>query len=206
MARVQVVLDPPELEEDGLRLRSCCLTREQYRAFCHANPELRIERLASGEVVIMPPTHSRSGAQNAALVAQLVLWAHKDGRGVAFDNNTGFDLPNGANRSPDAAWVLKSRIEALSQEDREEYLPLSPDFVIELRSRSDRLSDLKNKMQEYIDSGTRLGWLIDPIVRQAHIFRPGLAFETLANPGTLSGDPELPGFQLDLTPVWNPGV
>lgn len=206
MARVQVVLDPPELEEDGLRLRSRCLTREQYRAFCRANPDLRIERLASGEVVIMPPAHSRSGAENAELLFQLKRRAAVDGQGVAFDSSAGFDLPDGSNRSPDVAWVLKSRIEALSQEEREEYLPLSPDFVIELRSRSDRLSDLKNKMQEYIDNGTKLGWLIDPSVRQVHIFRPGSAVETLANPGTLSGDPELPGFQLDLTPVWNPGV
>jgi Uma2 family endonuclease len=192
MSRVQVVLDPPELEEDGLRLCSQCLTREQYRAFCRANPDLRIERLASGEVIIMPPTHSRSGAQNALLIAQLVLWARKDGRGVAFDNNTGFDLPNGSNRSPDGAWVLKSCIDALSQEERAEYRPLSPDFVIELRSRSDRLSDLKNKMQEYIDNGTRLGWLIDPLTCSVHVYRPGSAVETLANPAALPGDPACP--------------
>src|SRR4051812_28541681 len=104
MARVQVVLDPPELEEDGLTLRSHCLTRQQYRAFCHANPDLRIERLACGEIIIMPPAHSRSGAQNAALTARLSRWADIDGRGLAFDSSAGFDLPNGSNRSPDTAW------------------------------------------------------------------------------------------------------
>ncbi len=206
MARVQVVLDPPELEEDGLRLRSQCLTREQYRAFCQANRELRIERLASGEVVIMPPAHSRTGFQNIRIATQLDNWAIRDGRGLAFDSSAGFDLPNGANRSPDAAWVLKSRIEALSPEERQDYLSLSPDFVMELRSQSDRLPDLKSKMQEHIDNGPKLGWLIDPLTRQVYIFRQGVAVEMLSNPAVLSGDPELPGFQLDLTPVWNPGV
>jgi Uma2 family endonuclease len=206
MARLEVVLEPPELAEDGLKLRRRCLTREQYQAFCQANPDLRIERLASGEVVIMAPAHSRTGFQNIRIATQLDNWAIKNGQGFAFDSSTGFDLPNGANRAPDASWVLKSRIDALNPEDRKGYLPLSPDFVVELRSSSDRLADLQDKVQEYIDNGTRLGWLIDPLTRQVLVYRPGAGVQTLADPATVSGDPELPGFQLDLTPVWNPGV
>jgi len=140
------------------------------------------------------------------IASQLDNWAIKDGSGLAADSSTGFDLPNGSNRAPDAAWVLKARIDALTEEERAEYFPLCPDFVIELRSKSDRLPSLKDKMQEYIDNGTRLGWLIDPLTRNVYVYRPGSPVETLANPLTLSGDPELPGFQLDLTPVWNLGA
>src|SRR5687768_16040516 len=132
-----------------------------------------MERLASGHVIIMPPAHSRSGRRNIRIATQLDVWALRDGTGIAFDSSTGFDLANGATRSPDAAWVLRSRIAALSPEEQEEFLPLSPDFVVELRSRSDRLQDLQEKMREYIDNGTRLGWLIDPKDRRAYIFRPG---------------------------------
>jgi Uma2 family endonuclease len=206
MARVNVVLDPPQLEGGGLTLGTRRLTREEYRAFCRANPELRIERLASGEVIIMPPAHSRSGAQNAEITFQLRRWAATDGNGIAFDSSTGFDLPDGSNRSPDAAWILKSRIEALSAEEKDEYLPLCPDFVVELRSKTDRLPKLQEKMQEYIDNGARLGWLIDSLKRIVYVYRPGANVEKLVNPETLSADPELPGFRLDLNDVWNPGL
>jgi Uma2 family endonuclease len=205
MARLQVVLDPLESDEEGVSLRTRELTREQYRALCHANPDLRIERLATGEVIIIPPAHSRTGHQNLQITSQLNSWAIKDGRGVAFDSSAGFDLPNGANRAPDAAWVLKSRILTLSEEERAEFLPLCPDFVLELRSRSDRLRDLQEKMQEYIENGARLAWLIDPIAGQALINRPGAVVEELKEPAVLIGDPELPGFRLDLTGVWKPG-
>lgn len=204
MARLEVFLEPPEPEQGGLTLRQFALTREQYAAFCAANRDLRIERLATGEVIIMPPAHSRTGFQNVRIVSQLDVWAMRDGGGYAFDSSTGFDLPNGANRAPDAAWVLKSRLHALSPDDKEGFFPLSPDFIVELRPRSDRLAEVKARMEEYLENGTRLGWLIDPFERKLHVYRPGAAVETLDEPLSVSGDPELPGFRLDLQDIWNP--
>ena len=205
MSRLQLDLEPLEAGEEVL-LSSRNLTREQYLAFCAANSDLRIERLASGEIEIMAPAHSRTGLQNAAITRQLGNWAESDGRGMAFDSSAGFDLPSGANYGPDAAWVLKSRIAALRADQKEDFLPLCPDFVVELRSKSDRLAKLKRKMQDYIDNGARLGWLIDPLTRTVYVYRPGVAEQEIANPTELSGDPELPGFRLDLKPVWEPGL
>lgn len=119
----------------------------------------------------MPPAHSRTGYQNAELSRQLAEWTIRDGRGVAFDSSAGFDLPNGANRSPDCSWVLKSRIQSLTEDQRADYLPLCPDFVIELRSKSDRLATLQDKMIEFIENGARLAWLVDPLTRSVHVYR-----------------------------------
>ncbi len=182
------------------------MSREDYRAFVAGNPDLRIERTAQGEVIIMPAAHSRTGYQNSELSAQVRNWARQDGRGVAFDSSTGFDLPNGSNRSPDAAWVLKSRLEALTPEQKSEYLPLCPDFVAELRSKSDRLPMVREKMREYLGNGARLGWLIDPLERRVEVYRPGAAPQMLVQPVTVSGEPELLGFSLDLTYIWEPEV
>ena len=179
-------------------------SRDEYREFCRANPELRVERNAMGEVIVMPPAHSRTGRQNQWISQQLGVWADRDGTGIAFDSSSGFDLPNGSNRSPDASWVLRSRIDALSPEDRDEYLPLCPDFVIELRSRSDRLAELNAKMREYLDCGARLGWLIDPLERAVTVFEPNLPPHRLESPPSISGDPVLPGFVLHLERVWDP--
>ena len=206
MSRLQVDLEPLETEQESLSFLPRSLTREQYLAFCAANPNLRIERLASGEIVIMAPAHSRTGIQNAAITSELRDWAKRDGRGLVFDSSAGFDLPSGANYSPDASWVLKSRIAALSDTQKQDFLPLCPDLVVELRSKSDRLATLKAKMREYVDNGARLGWLIDPLTRTVYVYRPGVAEEELKNPQELSGDPELPGFRLDLNPVWEPGI
>ncbi len=195
----------PELSENlHITTPPARITREQYSEICRTNPDLRIERTAEGEVIIMPPAHSRSGEQNVKLTTRLCNWAEQDDTGVAYDSSTGFDLPNGANRSPDASWVLKSRLERLTPEERAQYLPLCPDFVIELRSKTDRKSVLHAKMREYIENGARLGWLIDPIDREAFIYRPESAVEHLLQPATLSGDPVLPGFILDLAVIWNP--
>lgn len=182
------------------------MSRAEYQAFVVANPDLRIERTAHGEVIVMPAAHSRVGYQNSELTGQLRNWARQDGRGVAFDSSAGFDLPNGAIRSPDAAWVLKSRLSSLTPAERAEYLPLCPDFVVELRSRSDRLSMVQAKMREYVDNGARLGWLIDPLERKVQVYRPGSPPEVLADPASLAGDPEMPGLIVDLTYVWNPEV
>lgn len=181
------------------------MTRQDYHAFVAANPELRIERSARGEVVIMPPAPTRSGYQNGEISGRLLDWSLKDGRGIAFDSSAGFDLPNGSNRSPDASWILKSRVSLLTPDERNEYWPICPDFVVELRSKSDRLADVQEKMREYLDNGAQLGWLIDPIERKAHVYRPGSPPEILEEPAAIQGDPELPGFTLDLAEIWNPG-
>ncbi len=182
-----------------------CMTEEQFGEFCAQNSELRIERTGEGALEIMPPTFIDTGSRNAGVTADLTIWARQDGSGVAFDSSTGFTLPNGAVRSPDASWVLRSRLEALTEEERQGFGRICPDFVIEIRSASDRLSTLQAKMQEYIDNGALLGWLIDPIGRRAYVYRPGVAVVALDAPRTLSGDPELAGFALDLGAIWEPG-
>jgi len=170
--------------------------------FCQTNREWRIERNAQGEVLIMPPTGGATGNQNAVLNAFLTIWTLQDGTGVSFDSSTGFDLPNGAVRSPDAAWVRRSLLAGLTPEQKKRFLPLCPDFVVELRSPSDHFVTLQDKMQEYINNGTLLGWLLDTPNRRIYIYRPGKAVEYLDNPAIISGEPELPGFELELTKIW----
>ncbi len=149
------------MEALTLNLHPLELTDEQFFQLCQNNRDLRLERTAMGELIIMPPTGWESGNRNIKLSAQLEIWTDADGTGLAFDSSTGLKLPNGANRSPDACWVKKERIEALKP-DPDKFLPLAPDFVVELRSASDKLDTLRQKMQEYISCGVRLGWLIDP--------------------------------------------
>jgi Uma2 family endonuclease len=177
---------------------------DQFFDFCQANRELRIERTADGDILIMSPTGARSGRRNATITMRLGIWAERNGAGVVFDCNTGFRLPNGATRSPDAAWILKSRLERFSIAEQEKFLPLCPDFVIELKSPTDRLVDLKNKLQEYVKNGARLGWLLNPEVSQVLIYRPARAVDVLDHPEAVSADPELPGFVLDLKGIWDP--
>ena len=176
---------------------------EQFFAFCQQNPELRIERTAEGDWIIIPPTAFDTGDRNSELNMQLRLWAKQDGTGVAADSSTGYDLPNGATRSPDASWILKSRLATTTPAQRQQFLPLCPDFVAEVRSPSDSLQALQDKMQEYRDNGARLGWLIDPPNRQVYIYRPNAAVERLDDPATVSGDPELPGFVLDAQAIFS---
>ena len=178
------------------------LTDEQFFEFCQINRDLRIERTATGELLIMPPTGTETGGRNFRLNGQLYNWTEQDGTGVGFDSSTGFTLPNGAKVSPDAAWVKLERWNALTPEQQQTFAPICPDFVVELRSASDNLTPLKTKMQEYIDNGALLGWLIDCKKRQVYIYRPGVAMECLDNPATVSGDPVLPGFVLDLSKIW----
>ena len=150
----------------------------------------------------MSPTGGDTGSRNARITARITMWAERDGSGVSFDSSTMFVLPNGAKRSPDASWVRRQRWNALSDEGREKFVPLCPDFVMELRSSSDILSFLKSKMDEYISNGAELGFLVDPTARRVYVFRPGHPVEILENPTTVSGDPELPGFVLDLKDIW----
>lgn len=175
------------------------LSDEQFFQLCQNNRDLRLECTAQGNLIIMPPTGWKSGNRNAKLTQRLGNWTDSDGTGIAFDSSTGFKLPNGANRSPDAAWVLRERLEALNP-DPNKFLPLAPDFVVELRSATDNLETLQQKMQEYIDCGVRLGWLIDPQNQQVEIYRPRQAVDVLT-PIYLSGEEVLQGFSLDLAGI-----
>ena len=180
------------------------MTDEQFRGFCAQNDDLRIERNREGEIEVMPPVNFETGSKELDIGADLKYWARADGTGIAGSPSTGFTLPNGAVRSPDASWIRRERFNALPVEERRPFPRICPDFVVELRSDSDRLSVLQAKMEEYIANGARLGWLLDPLQRQAHVYRPSAGVEILDNPDTLSADPELPGFTLDLKPIWEP--
>ncbi len=179
------------------------VTPEQFEALAVANRDLRLERTAQGELIVNPPTGGESGARNLSITGQLDRWYEEhEELGEAFDSSTGFRLPNGSDRSPDASWVSRERWEALTPKQRKGFVPLCPDFVVELRSESDSLTKLQAKMQEYIDNGARLGWLIDPLNRKVEIYRRGVAVEVLENPSDLSGEDVLPGFVLNLRRVW----
>ena len=180
------------------------MTEEAFIAFCAQNSDMRIELTAEGVLEIMPPAFSITGSRNISISSQLHVWSEMDGRGVAFDSSAGFTLPNRAIRSPDASWVLRSRLATLSDEDKNRFIPLCPDFVVELRSSTDRLSVVQAKMAEYIANGARLGWLIDPIARRVYVYRPNAPVEVMDAPDTLSAEPELAGFALNLTPIWTP--
>lgn len=175
---------------------------DEFYDFCQDNPEWRLERSAEGEVFVMPPAGWETGNQNALVTTAFTNWALQDGTGVPSDSSAGFILPNGAIRSPDAAWVTRTRLAALTSEQKKKFLPLCPDFVIELRSPSDRLEVLQDKMREYLENGARLGWLIDPPDQRVYVYRPGVAVQRLDNPTVVSGDPELPGFVFDLEKIW----
>lgn len=179
------------------------VTSEQFAALAAVNNDLRLERTATGTLIMNPPTGSETGKRNLSLSTQLGNWYEaNESLGEAFDSSTGFELPNGANRSPDAAWVRRERWDALTPEQKKTFAPLCPDFVVELCSETDHLTDLRAKMQEYMDNGAQLGWLIDPKHKQVEIYRIGQAVEVLKNPSTLSGERILPGFILTLQRIF----
>jgi Uma2 family endonuclease len=203
---LNAVADAGEPTQVSIRLDRP-LTPDQIMEISSHWRDLQIEQTAEGDLIIMAPAGGESGYRNSELSAQLRNWSRQDGRGRSFDSSTGFVLPNGAERSPDASWVLRERLAALTPEEKRQYLPLCPDFAVELRSPSDRLAAGQAKMEEYRANGARLGWLIDPQTRRVHIYRPGTAApQILDNPVTVSGDPELPGFTLDLTEIWEPDL
>ena len=178
-------------------------TEDEFFDFCQINSDLRIERSAGGEIIVMTPAGGYSGYQSGEVFTQLKVWASKDGTGVAFDSSTGFRLPNGGMRAPDAAWVKLSRLKKLSRKEKEKFIPLCPDFVIEVASPTDTLARLREKMEEYREAGLRLGWLILPASKQVEAYTSERV-QTLRAPEMLNGDPVLPGFRLVLAPVWNP--
>ena len=174
-------------------------------AIAAANRDLRLERTVNGELIVNPPTGGESSRRNISITAQLWNWAENHPElGVAFESSGGFSLPNGSTRAPDASWVSRDRWEALTPSEKEGFAPLCPDFVVELRSKTDSLATLQAKMREYIDNGARLGWLIDPQNRRVEIYRSkGKTVEILDQPETLSGEAVLPGFSLSLTRIWS---
>lgn len=181
-----------------LNLNTVDLTEEQFYQLCQNNRELKFERTTKGELVIMTPVGGESGNRESDLIADLVIWNRQTGLGYTFSSSTIFKLPNGSDRSPDAAWIERERWEALTPEQRRKFPPIAPDFIIELRSATDDLEMLQEKMQEYLDAGVRLGWLINPQEQQVEIYREGQEVEVRNLPTELSGEGVLPGFTLIL--------
>jgi len=181
---------------------SLFVTPEQFTALAAANRDLRLERTSQGELIVNPPAGWETGEQNGKIAGELYLWWRNTGEiGKVFDSSTGFTLPNGAIRSPDASWVSRNRWEALTPEDKTTFPKICPDFVVELRSRSDQLKPLQEKMQEYLENDARLGWLIDPQQQRVEIYRQGKEKEILEHPTELSGEDVLPGFCLSLSGI-----
>ncbi|MEO1296781.1 MAG: Uma2 family endonuclease [Cyanobacteria bacterium J06636_16] len=180
------------------------VTDEQFLAFVATNPELRLERTATGEMIVMLPTGAEGGNYNAELIGDFVVWNRHQPLGKVFDSSSGFRLSNGAIRSPEVAWVAQERWERLTPEERKGFAPLCPDFVIELASETDNLSDLQAKMQEYLDNGCRLGWLINPKLRSVMVYRSNKDVETFAFTSRISGETVLPGFSLTLEDIFKP--
>ncbi|MBR8837761.1 MAG: Uma2 family endonuclease [Stigonema ocellatum SAG 48.90 = DSM 106950] len=184
---------PPELQ----------MTDEQFFEFCQINRDLRIERNQFGDFSIMSPTGSETGNREGNIFGPLWVWSQEDGTGITFSSSTGFKLSTGAQRSPDVSWMKLERWNALSPEEQQKFAPICPDFVVELRSPSDNLKPLQEKMAEYMaEPGVQLGWLIDRQNRKVYVYRPGLPEECLENPATVSGDPVLPGFVLKMSQIW----
>ncbi|AFY72127.1 protein of unknown function DUF820 (plasmid) [Thalassoporum mexicanum PCC 7367] len=186
------------------------LSNEQFYQLCRRNPDLRFERSANGDLIIMSPTGYETSRRNFSLIGKFAAWVEQNDLGYGFDSNGGFILPNGAIRSPDLSWVRKERLDALNMETEDQFLPICPDFVVELMSKSDRLSVTQAKLIEYIENGAQLGWLINPKAQQVEVYHPNSKSgqdaqpekELLESPKTLSGEDLLPGFELDLGFMW----
>ncbi|HEX9961284.1 MAG TPA: Uma2 family endonuclease [Pyrinomonadaceae bacterium] len=205
---MSAVLEKPVLSEFGLArfvLRFSPFLEmddDQFFEFCQANRDLRIERNAEGEVIIMPPAGWETGDKNSEINLQLRQWTKKDGRGKCVDSSAGYKMPNGSIMSPGASWISKERLEKIPTAKRRKFLPLAPDFVIELRSESDSLKSLRAKMEEYIENGVSLGWLIDPLERKVYVYRSERETEISENPSEVPGESLLPGFTLNLKEIW----
>lgn len=179
------------------------ISHEQFVQLAWVNQNLQLERTATGELIVMPPTGSDTGNKNADILGQLWLWNRQTQLGQIFDSSSGFHLPNGADRSPDVSWISQDRWDTLTPEEKSGFAPLCPDFVLELRSKHDSLESLQQKMQEYQENGAKLGWLIDRNRKKVEIYRPKKSVEVQNSPDSLSGEDILPGFTLDLSEIWN---
>ncbi len=201
--RMSMVADFVEPPPSGVKKRPVVeMDDERFHGFCAANRDLRIERDRHGNLITMAPAASSSGYGNTELVWHFKSWAKKRGLRGVFGESAGFKLPNGAIRAPDVAWVRPERLKGLTKKQWDEFAPLCPDFVLELRSPSDSLRVLREKMEEYMEQGAQLGWLLDPKTRRVSIYRPGEPVETLDDPVTISGEPVLPGFTLNVRELW----
>lgn len=197
-------LTPTEEKDEALVLHfGKKMSADEFYDFCMLNRDLNLELTSEGDLIIMPPTGMKTGNRNFELTGSFALWTRQDGTGVGFDSSSLFSLPNGAKRSPDLCWIRKERWEALTKKEQEKFSPICPDFVVELRSPSDSLKRLQKKMEEYIENGAQLGWLIDPMKKTVYVYRPQAAVEILDNPDTISGEPLLPSFTLDVRALWN---
>ncbi len=185
-------------------LTSQPMTDDQFAAFCAEHPDLSFEMSAEGEIIIMAPAYSLTGARNSKICRYLDAWSEKDGQGITCDSSAGFVLPNGARRSPDASWTLKSRVQQQVRADHKGFWHVCPEFVIELRSDTDRLKPLQNKMREYMANGAQLGWLIDPENRSVEIYRADGGAELRKDLSKIEGEGPVAGFVLELALVWNP--
>ena len=203
MVQVPSQLEPSTLALELPRHLNLYVTPEQFTALAASNRDLQLERTAQGELIVNPPTGWETGKRNFSIIGQLHRWYDDNGAiGEAFECSTGFTLPNGAIRSPDAGWISQERWDSLTDEQKGTFANICPDFVVELRSHSDTVKSLQEKMQEYMDNGAKLGWLIDPQTRTVAVYRVGLEVEVLSNPVELSGENVLPGFVLNLHRVW----
>ncbi|KPQ40693.1 MAG: putative protein conserved in cyanobacteria [Phormidium sp. OSCR] len=203
MVQVPTQLEPSTLSLELPRHLNLYVTPEQFTALAASNRDLQLERTAQGELIVNPPTGWETGKRNFSIIGQLYRWYDDNGAiGEAFECSTGFTLANGAIRSPDAGWISQERWDALTDEQKGTFANICPDFVVELRSHSDTVKSLQEKMQEYMDNGAKLGWLIDPQTRTVAVYRVGLEVEILSNPVELSGEDILPGFVLNLQRVW----
>ena len=178
------------------------VSHRQFERLCREYPDLRLELTSSGDLIVMPPTGMETGNRCFSLATQFGIWVKKDGTGLGFDSSAGYTLPNGAIRSPDVSWLRREKWDSLTDRQKRSFAPICPDFAVELRSDSDSLPMLLNKMEEYMENGATLSWLIDPQRRQVYVFKAGEEMVVLENPAVVSGDPLLPGFELQLEEIW----
>jgi len=190
--------------DEGTVIQLRDMSEEEFYEFCSLNEDYRIERTAQGDILIMPPAGTETGGRNMDLAGQLQRWAKREGRGVAFDPSTAFHLPNGAIRSPDASWVLRSRLAKLTREQKRRFAPVCPDFVVELTSPTDRLSKVQEKMREWMENGAQLGWILHADAREVHVYRPR-GVEVLRGASVIQGEPPVVGFALELADIWEVG-
>ena len=196
----------PTFGEVEIKLpESMTIAAAEFEDLCLRNPELKAELSRNGDLIIMVPTGGTAGWRNLELLREIGNWARTDGSGIAFDSSTAFALPNGARRGPDAAWIRWERWDKLTDEEKDRFPPICPDFVVELRSKTDRLQTLQDKLVEFIENGVVLGLLIDPIEQFVHVYRPGAEPWIVEKPDAIEGDPELPGLTIELTRIWGDG-